>query len=74
MSQRFDIDPSGEIIVLNQFCPFQGHLFDIEEENTTLAGVVKYAIFADSQRGYRVRCIPESNSSFQSRKALPLPW
>jgi uncharacterized UPF0160 family protein len=74
VAKRFDVHSSGEIIILDRWCPFQGHLFDMEDEIDELKDKIKYAIIKDSQRGYRVRCIPESNSSFTSRKPLPVPW
>jgi uncharacterized UPF0160 family protein len=74
LSKRFEHDASGQIMVLDQFCPFQGHLFDIEEENPEIAGKIKYVIFADTQRGYRVRCVADKRDSFNSRLPLPAAW
>ena len=32
VAKRLDVDPSGEIIALEQFCPWKEHLYSIEEE------------------------------------------
>ncbi|KAJ9700210.1 hypothetical protein PVL29_005841 [Vitis rotundifolia] len=32
LAAKMDIDPSGEIMVLNRFCPWKLHLFELEEE------------------------------------------
>lgn len=31
-TSRFDVHPSGSIVVLDHFCPWKEHLFEIEEE------------------------------------------
>ena len=48
---RFDIDKSGEILLLKTYCPYTSHLYDIESENADLKGVAKYILFPDSRRG-----------------------
>jgi hypothetical protein len=32
MATRFDVHPSGSIVVLDHFCPWKEHLFEIEDE------------------------------------------
>jgi uncharacterized UPF0160 family protein len=32
IEERFSVDPSGEIIILKRFCPWQEHLFDVEPQ------------------------------------------
>ena len=32
MAARAEVDPSGEIMLLERFCPWQGHLADLEKE------------------------------------------
>jgi len=50
--QRFEVDPSGLIILLEKFCPWREHLFQIEEEKG-LAPEKKplYTLFPDSTSG-----------------------
>ena len=73
LKERFDVHPSGEIIVLSQFCPWKGHLGDLEREQN-IVGQVKYCLFADSNGSWRVQCMSVSADSFENRKSLPEPW
>ena len=47
IENRFQVDPSGAIIKLAQFCPWKDHLWDIEQENN-IQGAIKYCLFQDS--------------------------
>lgn len=38
------VHPSGEIMLLDSFCPWQSHLFDIEAEQG-ISGRTKYALY-----------------------------
>ncbi|XP_047321861.1 MYG1 protein-like [Impatiens glandulifera] len=74
LSSRYNIDPSGEIMVLSRFCPWKLHLFEIEEElknNPT----IKYVLYQD-ERGqqWRVQAVAVSPEKFESRKPLPSKW
>lgn len=31
LQRRFEVDPSGKIMVLDRYCPWTSHLFDLEE-------------------------------------------
>ncbi|XP_039142062.1 MYG1 protein-like [Dioscorea cayenensis subsp. rotundata] len=74
LSSRGDIDSSGEIMLLNQFCPWKLHLFELEEE-LKINPPTKYVIYQDDRgKSWRVQAVATSPSSFESRKALPLPW
>lgn len=73
LKDRFNVHPSGEIIVLSQFCPWKAHLGDLEREQN-LVGVIKYAIFSDSNNSWRVQCMSTHPDSFENRKSLPEPW
>ena len=33
MAKRFEVDPSGQILVLDRSCPWTEHLFDLEAGN-----------------------------------------
>ena len=44
---RFEVDKSGEILVLDQFCPWKEHLYNIEKENNA-EGLIKFVLFKDS--------------------------
>jgi uncharacterized UPF0160 family protein len=63
----------AQILVLDQYCPWIEHLFDLEKENN-MVGRYKYCLFPDNNGGARVRAVPAAPGSFASRKALPTPW
>ncbi|CCD24259.1 Myg1p NDAI_0C06000 [Naumovozyma dairenensis CBS 421] len=58
------------IIVLDQFCPWKEHLYDIEKE-LNLENKIQFVIFKDSSNSWRVSTVPVSSTSFQFRKGLP---
>jgi len=63
----------NQIVVLNQFCPWKSHMFDIEEE-LNIVGRIKYCLFADQSKSWRVQCVSATENSFQNRISLPEPW
>lgn len=67
------IDPSQQIIKLGQTCPWQAHIFPIEEAREA-KGVVKYVIFQDLKGAWRVQAVPTEEGSFANRKPLPVAW
>lgn len=71
MKERKIVHASGEIMLLNQYCPWAGHLSDLEAEQD-IEGLVKYVLFGDSGGSWRVQAV--SSEGFASRKALPFPW
>ncbi|KAL9230205.1 hypothetical protein vseg_005588 [Gypsophila vaccaria] len=74
LQARKDIDPSGEIMVLNRFCPWKLHLFELEEEMKS-GPPVKYVLYQDDRsKQWRVQAVAVSPDSFESRKPLPEQW
>lgn len=71
--ERLDADASGEIIVLDQFCPWKEHLYAIEKE-AAAEGAVKFVLFADSLKKWRVSTVSVTSLSFEFRFGLPEPW
>ncbi|KAG7212361.1 hypothetical protein KM043_012682 [Ampulex compressa] len=72
VDKRFEVDPSGEIIALEQYIPWAHHLYAIEEEQN-INPSIKYAILKDTN-SYRVRAVPVQYGSFVCRIFLPEPW
>jgi len=62
-----------EIIILSQFCPWKSHLYDIENE-LAMEGLIKFCIFQDQSKSWRVQCVSVTENSFQNRISLPEPW
>lgn len=71
--QRYDVHPSGEIIVLDSFCPWKEHLYAIEKEHDA-RGDIKFVLFADSSSKWRVSTVSVTSTSFEFRLGLPLQW
>lgn len=70
VSKRAEVDASGKIIVLSQFCPWKEHLYTVEKENG-IEGQIEFVIFVDSSGSWRVSTVPVSSTSFQFRRGLP---
>ncbi|KAJ7038169.1 metal-dependent protein hydrolase [Mycena alexandri] len=69
------IDPTGKIIVFEQFLPWKEHLFDFEAESATAEeDKAIYVVYPDDGGSWRVQAVPVSSDSFDSRKALPEAW
>ncbi|XP_021888154.1 UPF0160 protein isoform X1 [Carica papaya] len=74
LAARYDLDPSGEIMVLTKFCPWKLHLFELEQE-MKLEPPIKYVLYQDDRsRQWRVQAVAVSPDRFESRKALPAQW
>ena len=43
-ASRKEVDPSGQIMVLNRFCPWKSLLTEIEEANNE-HGIIKFVLF-----------------------------
>lgn len=70
---RFDIDKSGEILILDTFCPWKEHLYSIEKENDS-QGSIKFVLFQDSSSKWRISTVSLTSTSFEFRFGLPEPW
>lgn len=68
-------NPTPEIIVLKQYCPWIQHLFELEKEYD-LVGIPKMVIFPDSssENTWRVQGVPLAPQDFKGRKFFPELW
>ncbi|XP_010919324.1 MYG1 protein C694.04c [Elaeis guineensis] len=74
LESRKNVDPSGEIMVLNRFCPWKLHLFELEQE-LKIDPPIKYVLYQDDRsKNWRVQAVAVSPDKFESRRPLPLPW
>ncbi|KNA16891.1 hypothetical protein SOVF_085070 [Spinacia oleracea] len=74
LSARKDVDPSGEIMVLDRFCPWKLHLFELEQE-MKIDPPVKYVLYQDDRsKHWRIQAVSVAPDRFESRKALPEAW
>lgn len=75
LAKRHEVHPSGEIMKLPSFCPWQEHLFDLEsEEEKNRTPLTKYCLFADSRAGWRIQAVPAARGTFENRLTLPKAW
>jgi len=69
-----EIHPTGEIMKLNSYCPWKEHLYQLEVE-LGITGQVKYVLYEDErEKKWRIQAVGTAPGSFESRKALPVPW
>ncbi|XP_022375498.1 UPF0160 protein MYG1, mitochondrial [Enhydra lutris kenyoni] len=74
LAQRFQVDPSGEIVELAKGgCPWKEHLYHLES-GLSPPGTIAFVIYTDQAGQWRVQCVPKEPHSFQSRLPLPEPW
>ena len=68
-----EIDASGQLLVLQHFCPWKDHLLEIEHEQC-IAGRTQYVLYADAGGSWRIQAVPIRADSFDNRRPLPAPW
>jgi len=73
VQQAFIQRSSPEVLELTTYCPWVDHLFDLEKQFGQ-EGVVKYALYSDSNGRWRVHCVPIHPDSFETRLGLPSDW
>ncbi|KAF8973950.1 metal-dependent protein hydrolase [Flammula alnicola] len=77
-ASKAGVDPSGKIILFEQFLPWKEHLFELEADDTVTAieaNQAIYVVYPDEGAGnWRIQAVPVSPESFESRKALPEAW
>ncbi|CAH1268595.1 C12orf10 [Branchiostoma lanceolatum] len=73
LEARHSVDSSGEVILMEQVCPWKEHLFDLEKD-MKVDPSIKYVLYADQGGNWRVQCVPVATQSFESRLALPEEW
>ena len=72
VAEAFSKRTESDILVLDQFCPWMDHLFALEKESGNVN--IKYVVFTDTSGSFRVRAVPVSPGSFQSRLPLHEKW
>lgn len=67
---RLRLDSSGAIIMLETFCPWTDHLYEIEKE-LGIENEILFVIFKTSSGSWMVSTVPISSTSFLFRQGLP---
>ena len=73
IQNRFEVDKSGKILKLNQFCPWIEHFYEIHSKKA-IDPLPIYTLFQDTKGGWRVRAMPKEVGSFDNIKPLPDVW
>lgn len=73
LMKRFEVDPSGEIMILENYVNALHHLFTLEEE-LNIKPTLKYIIFGEGNKDYRIRAVPICYGNMALRIPLPEPW
>jgi len=77
LNNAVSVHSSRQIIVLEQSCPVDSHLFELEAEHGTtdpeIVGCAKYVLYPEGGN-WRIKAIAEAEGSFTSRKKLPEGW
>lgn len=74
IQNRFNIHASGSILVIEPFAPWKSHLFDLEKELNLNNQELKYVMYQDKDKSWRIQCIPLEENSFKNRLSLPSEW
>eukprot|EP00983_Pelagomonas_calceolata_P077020 1153689-Pelagomonas_calceolata.AAC.4 len=68
IEQRFSVDPSGQIMRLNHYCPWKDHMYNLEKE----MGVEKpilYCLYEDErEKKWRIQAVSVGPGSFENRR------
>ena len=73
---RKDHDRQGRLMVFQEGLPWKDHLYTLEAEHSENEKVI-YVLYPESRAPgskWRIQAVPETEGSFQSRKALPEKW
>ncbi|KAK2177968.1 hypothetical protein NP493_570g04001 [Ridgeia piscesae] len=73
IAKRFEVDPSGEVMLLPRSCPWKDHLFSVEDEQE-IQPTIKFVLFTDQSGKWRVQCVPVELFSFDNRLSLLETW
>ncbi|KAJ7837597.1 metal-dependent protein hydrolase [Mycena olivaceomarginata] len=69
-----EIDPSGKILVFEQYLPWKEHLFEYEEEaKTPESEKAIYAVYPDDGGSWRVQAVPVSSESSTAARLCRTP-
>ncbi|RVE44872.1 hypothetical protein evm_010472 [Chilo suppressalis] len=73
LENRFQVHASGKILEFTERFPWKEHLFDLETE-IGIGGEIKYVLFNDKPKSWRVQAVPVNPTSFVTRKPLHPKW
>lgn len=69
LEQRFEVDPSGQIMRLNNFCPWKEHLYTLEEEMNVEKPILFCLYEDDREKKWRIQVRAWENRYLSTRLA-----
>ena len=73
VKERFNVHGSGNVIHLEQYCPWKEILFNIEKAEQ-IEGMIKFVLFMNQNGEYTISTVPVTLGNFAYRKGLPKLW
>ncbi|KAG2483936.1 hypothetical protein HYH03_017256 [Edaphochlamys debaryana] len=74
LAKRTEVHPSGKIMLLEEYCPWKDHLYDLEKEHG-IEGQLLFCVYQDDRdKSYRVQAVSVGPGSFENRRSLPAAW
>ena len=73
IKERFKVHASGNVIHLEQNCPWKEILFNIEKAEQ-MEGTIKFVLFMNQNGEYTISTVPVTLGNFAYRKGLPRLW
>ena len=52
---------------MEKFAPWKDHLFTLEKELNLENNEIKYVLFEDATKSWRIQCVPADEHSFSNR-------
>mmetsp|Transcript_5140 Transcript_5140/g.11186 ORF Transcript_5140/g.11186 Transcript_5140/m.11186 type:complete len:387 (+) Transcript_5140:10-1170(+) len=74
LEARHAVDPSGQIIKLETFCPWKEHLYDLEKELGVEAPILFCLYEDDREKKWRIQAVSVGPGSFENRRSMPAAW
>ncbi|XP_011403086.2 PREDICTED: UPF0160 protein MYG1, mitochondrial-like [Amphimedon queenslandica] len=73
IEKRHEVDASGEVINLEQYCPWVEHLLMLESQ-MNLKKTIKFVLYPEESGKWRVQAVPLATGSFVNRVSLLEEW
>lgn len=73
LKQRFDIDPSGQVVAFSQSAPWKEHIFELEQ-TMQVEKPIFYVLYPEGPAEgskWRIQCVPKDSETFENRKSMP---
>ncbi|KAI5078618.1 hypothetical protein GOP47_0006289 [Adiantum capillus-veneris] len=74
IKKRKELEQSGQIMMLDRFCPWKEHIHELEEE-LQVDPSIKYVLYQDGRNlQWRIQAVVVAVGKFESRRPLPAAW